>query len=335
MEGVTNPAFRELCARRPGIGVVCTEFVRISSSGIGKKHLEQQVVRAPGAALSVQVMGNHLEHMAEATEIVAAAGADIVDLNVGCPAPRVVRKGVGSAMLQDPELLSRVVSAMRARTRGCLSAKMRAGFDDAGGAVANARRIEAAGADLLTVHPRRQVDFYAGVADWRIIARIKSALSIPVIGNGDVWYAADALRMLRETGCDGVMIGRGALRNPWIFAQIDALLRGEPPPEPDGDDVLDHFDQLGSLCVRRSGEQSLGMLKEQARYLTRTVPDGGQLLRAALRTETAAELRAVLGERFAGVSHTELDLGAHGGHVERSGCVPDFGLPKLADGLSP
>src|SRR5262245_8486938 len=116
MEGVTHPAFRELIARRPGVGVVCTEFVRIAATGLGAKDLRTHVVRAPGAAISVQVMGKHLEHKAEATEIVAGVGADLVDLNVGCPAPRVVRKGVGSAMLRDPELLARVVSAMRART---------------------------------------------------------------------------------------------------------------------------------------------------------------------------------------------------------------------------
>src|SRR5690606_26877970 len=139
------------------------------------------------------------------------------------------------------------VSCMRARTPGCLSAKIRAGFDDSAGAVAIARVIEDAGADFIVVHPRRRADFYQGVADWRIIGAIKERLRIPVIGNGDVWYAADALRMRAETGCDGVMIGRGALRNPWIFEQIDALSGGRPPPRPSGDDVLGHFDALAEM----------------------------------------------------------------------------------------
>ncbi|HKO95017.1 MAG TPA: tRNA-dihydrouridine synthase family protein, partial [Polyangiaceae bacterium] len=290
MEGITHPAFRALIARRPGVGVLCTEFVRIAATGLGAKYLRQQVVREPDTALSVQVMGNHLEHMAEATEIVSRAGADIVDLNVGCPAPRVVRKGVGSAMLRDPELLRSVVAAMRARTRGCLSAKMRAGFDDAAGAVAIARLIEDAGADFLTVHPRRQVDFFQGVSDWRIIARIKQSVSIPVIGNGDVWYAQDALRMRAETGCDGVMIGRGALRNPWIFEQIEALLNGTAPPRPSGNDLLDHFDELTLLFDRHAPGRTLGMLKEQARYLTRTVSDGAELVKLAARAASVAEM---------------------------------------------
>ncbi len=322
MEGVTHPAFRELIARRAGIGVVCTEFVRIAATGLGPKHLREQVVRAPGAALSVQVMGNHLQHMAEATEIVASAGADIVDLNVGCPAPRVVRKGVGSAMLKDPELLRSVVAAMRERTRGCLSAKIRAGFDDSSGAVAIARLIEAAGADFITVHPRRQTDFYRGVADWRIIAAIKASVSIPVIGNGDVWYAADALRMRSETACDGVMIGRGALRNPWIFEQIEALVHGAVPIRPSGDDVLAHYDELASVLSSGYPKNCLGMLKEQVRYLARTVSDGPRLMREALRCATAVEMRAVLTTRFAGEAGAGIDLGAHGGSLEQSGtCI--------------
>lgn len=321
MEGVTHPAFRALIARRPGVGVVCTEFVRIASTGIGERHLREQVVRAPGAALSVQVMGNHLEHMAEATAIVAAAGADIVDLNVGCPAPRVVRKGVGSAMLKDPALLRAVVACMRERTRGCLSAKIRAGFDDSAGAVSIARAIEAAGADFIVVHPRRRADFYHGVADWRIIRAIKRAVRIPVIGNGDVWYAADALRMREETGCDGVMIGRGALRNPWIFAQIDALLGAREAPRPSGDDVLAHYDELGELLGASHPKSRLGMLKEQVRYLARIVPEGEGLMRAALRASTPEEMRAVLAGRFSGERPAALDLAAEGGRLERSGAV--------------
>jgi nifR3 family TIM-barrel protein len=322
MEGVTHPAFRQLIASRPGVGVVCTEFVRISSAGIGERHLKSQVVRAAGAALSVQVMGNHLEHMAEATAIVADAGADIVDLNVGCPAPRVVRKGVGSAMLKDPELLSRVVGCMRERTRGCLSAKIRAGFDDTAGAVEIARRIEAAGADFIAVHPRRRADFYQGVADWRIIAAIKQSVRIPVIGNGDVWYAADALRMRAETRCDGVMIGRGALRNPWIFEQIEALVSGRAPVRPSGDDVLAHYDELAAVLGETHPKNTLGMLKEQVRYLARIVADGRELMSTALRSTTLGEMRAVLAARWAGMPAEALDLAADGGRLECSGSAP-------------
>jgi tRNA-dihydrouridine synthase B len=323
MEGVTHPPFRAMIAARPGVGVVCTEFVRIVESGLGEKFLKQQVVRAEGAALSVQVMGNHLEHMAEATSIVATSGADLVDLNVGCPQPRVVRKGVGSAMLRDPDLLRRVVGAMRAGTRGWLSAKMRAGFDDADGAVGIARLLQEAGADLITVHPRRQVDFLGGVSDWRIISAIKAAVHVPVIGNGDVWYATDALRMRRETGCDGVMIGRGALRNPWIFAQIQALIDGAPPPCPSGTDVLAHFDALRSTFTSDQWVNPLGMLKEHVRYLSRIVPDSADLAKRALRSTTIDAMRVVLAERLAGEPATAIDLGPEGA-LERSGSAADI-----------
>jgi nifR3 family TIM-barrel protein len=297
--------------------VVCTEFVRINESGIGARFLERQVVRAPGAALSVQVMGNHLEHMAKATEIVAAAGADLVDLNVGCPAPRVVRKGVGSAMLRDPDLLARVVGTMRTSTRGFLSAKMRAGFDDTEGAVRIARLLESSGADLVAVHPRRRSDFFGGVADWRIIAAIKAAVRIPVVGNGDVWYAADAMRMREQTGCDGVMIGRGALRNPFIFEQLQALLDGTPAAKPNGDDVLAHLAQLQQMFEQQERKSPLGTLKEHVRYLCRALPDGTDVARRALCSQSVAELGAVLAARLQGEPAANLDLGADGGTLER------------------
>lgn len=317
MEGITHPAFRELVARRGGVGVVCTEFVRISSNGAGPRYLERQVVRAPGAALCVQVMGNHIEHMAAATAIVSRAGSDIVDLNVGCPAPRVVKKGVGSAMLRDPDLLARVVSTMRAHTRGFLSAKMRAGFDDSEGAVRIARVLEDSGVDLVTVHPRRRSDFFGGVADWRIILAIKAAVRIPVVGNGDVWYAEDAFRLRAETGCDGVMLGRGALRNPWIFAQIEALCQGKPPPRPSGNDVLSHLEELRELFEREGRAHPLGMLKEQVRYLCRAVPGGAELAKSALRAESTGDLFSVLAHRLRGERADNLDLGAEAGTLEQ------------------
>src|SRR5690606_21426163 len=130
MEGVTHPPLRALMAEGGGIGMVCTEFVRVTANPLGRKTLQKHVVRPPRGRLSVQVMGNHIEQMAEATELVTAAGADVVDINLGCPAPKAVRKGVGSAMLADLPLLGRVLSAMRARTHLPMSAKIRAGVDD-------------------------------------------------------------------------------------------------------------------------------------------------------------------------------------------------------------
>ncbi len=320
MEGVTHPALREMIASRGGVGVVCTEFVRVTKNPLGKKALKKHVVRPSRGALSVQVMGNDLFQMAEATELVTMAGADIVDINLGCPAPRAVRKGVGSAMLKDLKLLGRVVEAMRSRTSRPLSAKIRAGYDDSSGVLEIARVVQDSGADFLTVHPRRRVDFYDGVADWRIIARLALALSIPVVGNGDVWYAADALRMRKETGCQAVMLGRPVLRNPWIFLQIAALQSGEIPLRPTGDDVVRHvMELLWTLRSSFTETATLGMMKEQIRYLGRTIDDGGAFCKQALRQETTAALVAQVQEKMAGLSASELDLGAEGGSLMRSG----------------
>ena len=241
MEGVTHPELRTIFAELGGVGVVCTEFVRISSSPVTRKNLLKEVIKSPGVPLSVQVMGNDPAKMAEAAGWVAEAGADAIDINLGCPAPRAVRGGVGSAMLSNPKLLFEVLVAMRAAVPGVLSAKIRAGFDTKDHVLEIGQLVEAAGADYIVVHPRRRIDFFEGVADWRPIALLKDKLRIPVVGNGDCWYATDALRMESETGCDGVMIGRPALRNPWIFAQIEALRAGRPPFRPSGRDLFEHL----------------------------------------------------------------------------------------------
>lgn len=320
MEGVSHPVFRALLAERGGLGIVCTEFVRITDHAVTRKALQREVVRAPGTPLSVQVMGNHVEHMADAAGLMADLGADVVDINLGCPAPRVVRKGVGSAMLKDLALLERVVGAMRAQVPGMLSAKIRAGFDDKARVLDIGRAIEAAGADYLVVHPRRRADFYEGVADWRIIAALREALAIPVVGNGDCWYAVDAARMMRETGCDAVMIGRPALRNPWIFEQIDALARGEAPVRPAGRDVVAYFDTVvrryraafGTHRGRPSDRAVVGKLKEWMTWIGRIVPDRRAFRAEVLRAPDVEGVLEGLARQLGHLPAERLDLQADG-----------------------
>ncbi|MFW5877142.1 MAG: tRNA dihydrouridine synthase [Myxococcota bacterium] len=323
MEGVTHPTFRALTVERGGVGMVCTEFVRIARGPLSPKNIAREVVRAPGVPLSVQVMGNEAERMAEAAGVVAETGADVVDINLGCPAPRAVRKGVGAAMLRDQALLFAVVRAMRQAVdrasggRTLLSAKMRAGFDDGARVVETARVLESAGVDFLAVHPRRRCDFYEGVADWRIVTELVRDLDIPVVGNGDVWYAADALRMQRETGCTAVMIGRPALRNPWIFAQIEALSAGREPHGPSGDDVLAYLDDVRSRYERAFARQphvALGKLKEMLRYLGRAVPDEREFLRHVLRQSDVPSIMRTCEEAFQARPAHALDLDAAGAY---------------------
>jgi len=322
MEGVTHPTLRQLMSERGGIDVVCTEFVRVTDGPLSLRTLKRHVVRPPRGLLSVQVMGNHIEHMADAAAMVSDLGADIVDINLGCPAPRAVRKGVGSAMLKDPALLARVLAAMRARTSLPLSAKIRAGFDSADHVLTIARAVQESGADFITVHPRRRVDFYAGVADWRIIALLARELAIPVIGNGDIWYAADALRIERETGCSGVMLGRPALRNPWVFQQIAALRRGQVPPRPSGRDLAVHLRDLAERLAAWLGPLGvLGMLKEQLRYLGRAVPDDGHFLREACRQTSVEAALGYVDGMLSDRPAADLDLAAEGGRLEKSGSM--------------
>lgn len=319
MEGVTHPLLREMFAERGGVGVLCTEFVRITANPLSRATLKKHVVRPSRGALSVQVMGNDLVQMAEATEMVTRAGADIVDINLGCPAPKAVRKGVGSAMLQDRKLLAEVVSRMRERTHLPLSAKIRAGYDSRDGVFDIARTLEDVGVDFLTVHPRRRVDFYEGVADWRILRMLAERLSIPVVGNGDIWSAADALRLRREAKVRAVMFGRPAMRNPWIFEQLADLVAGRPPRRPNGEDVLGVYEAMRVRFGAEFGDKSvLGLLKEQIRYLGRAVLDGGDFLRRACRALTLAEFFDVLGGTLA-AGRAPLDLFAESTGLERSG----------------
>ncbi|MCO4761179.1 MAG: tRNA-dihydrouridine synthase family protein [Myxococcales bacterium] len=324
MEGVSHPTFRKLMAERGGIGMLCTEFVRITDQRINPRALAREVVKQPGMPLSVQVMGNSVQHMADAAGLMANLGADVVDINLGCPSPRVVKKGVGAAMLGDLGLLERVLSAMRAAVPGVLSAKIRAGIERADHFLAVGRVLQNAGVDFITVHPRRSADFYQNVADWRIIRALKDELDIPVVGNGDVWYAADAFRMRKETGCDAVMLGRPSLRNPWIFEQIADLAAGKTPREPAGDDLVALLHDVAEhyLAVYPAERLVIGKLKEWLTYTARAVSPELQL-RHALRQATVTGLLAEVTTRIAGLPASEVDLNVHGhlGYERRGSAI--------------
>jgi len=313
MEGVTNAAVREVLASYGPVGLVCTEFVRIAGEKISRPYLHRQVEKLPHVPLSVQVMGNDPELMAEAGAVVAEAGADVVDLNLGCPTSNAARKGVGAALLKQPALLARLLATMRRSVPGRLSAKLRAGFDSTDEALTNARLVEDCGLDFLAVHPRRGIDHYRGSADWRIVERVRRELSIPVVGNGDLWYAESALRMFEQTNCDAVMIGRPALRNPWIFRQLGELLAGRAAFAPSGDDLALHLQRLAEALVRRAQDpvySPLGPLKEQLGYLLRAVPDTLVAKRALLQHTTLPLFLEATSEAFARLPAEALDLGA-------------------------
>jgi tRNA-dihydrouridine synthase B len=234
LAGVTDHTFRFLC-REMGASLVYTEMV--SADGLVRKN--------PGTGrliyfeeserpIGVQLFGSDVEIMACAAERLADRGFDLIDLNFGCPVKKVVKRNAGSALMRDPERLAQITEAVVRAVDLPVTVKIRSGWcEEAINAVQVARMAQEAGAKAVAVHARTQKMGFAGRADWEIIAQVKAAVSIPVIGNGDIRTPQDARRMLDDTGCDLVMIGRGALGNPWIFRRTDGFLRtGECVPEP-------------------------------------------------------------------------------------------------------
>lgn len=233
MAGITDLPFRLIC-RRLGCGMTVSEMV--SAKGLLYKNVKTtEMLRIDDGErpTAIQLFGSVPAELAEAARMVEASGADMIDFNMGCPVPKIVNNGEGSALMKNPQLAHDILAAMVKAVKIPVTVKFRAGWDDANrNAVEIARAVEAAGVSAVAVHGRTRQQFYEGKADWSIIAEVKQAVKVPVFGNGDIFTVADGLRMLEQTGCDGLMIGRGADGNPWLFTALAAALRGEPLPQP-------------------------------------------------------------------------------------------------------
>lgn len=276
MAGVSDIAYR-LLAKEHGASMVCTEMV--SAMGIKYKNerthelLRMESVEHP---VSMQIFGSNPEAIALGAKVVADAGADIVDINMGCPVKKVVSSGDGSALMKTPDLAARVAEAAVKAVDVPVTVKMRIGWDDDHINVVDfAKRIESTGVAAVAVHGRTREQMYMGRADWSYIKAVKDSLSIPVIGNGDVWTPEDALRMMQETGCDAVMIGRGAQGNPWIFERTNHYLRtGELRAEPTYlerlDMLLKHFELL---CRYKGAALGVREIRTHAGWYMRGMPE--------------------------------------------------------------
>lgn len=233
MAGITDLPFRLIC-RRLGCGMTVSEMV--SAKGLLYKNVKTtEMLRIDDGErpTAIQLFGSVPAELAEAARMVEASGADMIDFNMGCPVPKIVNNGEGSALMKNPQLAHDILAAMVKAVKIPVTVKFRAGWDDNNrNAVEIARAVEAAGVSAVAVHGRTRQQFYEGKADWSIIADVKQAVKVPVFGNGDIFTVADGLRMLEQTGCDGLMIGRGADGNPWLFTALAAALRGEPQPQP-------------------------------------------------------------------------------------------------------
>lgn len=236
MEDVTDVAFRAIAKRIAGPGLMFTEFVSSVALHHGaRKSLRKMRVREDERPLGIQIFGGDPAIMAEGARLAVAMGADLVDVNMGCWVPKVCRTGSGAALLKDPDLAERIVAAVVQAVSVPVTVKVRAGWTyELFAAPELARRFEAAGARMLTLHARFAKQGFRGEADWRLIEALRAAIAIPLVGNGDVREPGDALRMFRETGCDGVMVGRAAIADPWRLRRIVEGVRGvalSPEPE--------------------------------------------------------------------------------------------------------
>lgn len=232
LAGITDAPYRRLC-RRYGACLVYTEMISAKGLYYGDRKTEELlVIREEEQPVAIQIFGNDPELMAWAAGQLERRKNVLLDVNMGCPVPKVVKNGDGSALLRDPDRIYRIIAAMTAVTDKPVTAKIRLGIDGEDRAIEAAQAIEAGGGSAVAVHGRTREAFYSGQADWSRIAAVKKAVSIPVIGNGDVVDGPSAMALLDQTGCDMVMVGRAALGNPWIFQELVAAWRGEEPPQP-------------------------------------------------------------------------------------------------------
>lgn len=232
MEAVTNLAFRKIAKRIGGPGLMFTEFVSAMAIHYGAgKTLRKMVIDPEERPLGIQIFGGEPDVLAETARIAEEMGADVIDINMGCWVPKVCKTGSGAALLKDPELAERIVQTVVKAVKVPVTVKVRAGWDYSLFAAPDlAKRFESAGAQMLTLHARFAKQGFDGEANWDLIRQLRESVSIPLIGNGDVKTPEDAKRMMDETGCNGVMVGRAAISNPWALAKIRAGLTGEVPP---------------------------------------------------------------------------------------------------------
>lgn len=256
MAGVTDLPFRTLC-KEQGAGLICMEMVSAKAISFHNKNTEALMEIDPSEhPVSLQLFGSEPELMAEVAKSIEERPFDILDINMGCPVPKVVNNGEGSALLKKPDLIVEIVKKVSSAIKKPLTVKVRIGFENEPVDIVEiAKRVEDAGAAAIAVHGRTRQQYYSGVADWDAIRRVKEAVSIPVIGNGDVDSPQKAEALIKETGCDAVMIGRAVRGNPWIFREMNHYFTtGEIPERPSVDEVREMILRHARAQIEVKGE---------------------------------------------------------------------------------
>lgn len=294
LAGITDAPMRRICKNR-GAALTYSEMISAKGLWYGDKNTERLLfIYEDEGPVALQLFGSEPETMSFAAAKLEDRPNIILDVNMGCPVPKVVKNGEGSALLKNPELAGEIIEAMTKATEKPVTAKIRMGWDEHSvNAVETARILEQAGAAAVAVHGRTREQYYTGKADWDIIRAVKQAVNIPVIGNGDVFSGRDAIDMMEQTGCDFVMIARGALGNPWIFAEAKAIHEGsEPPKAPDASQKREIIEKHFCDLLQLKGEYAaVREMRKHIGWYLKGMPGAAAMRREINQITDAQELR--------------------------------------------